>query len=1445
MDDRLTPHSKGVLTTKRTSTFNCPRPATTSTTTSRSVPPVGHPTDRIIGHSPAIIALRQQIHRLAGFDVIGSPFVPTLLLSGETGTGKGLVARAMHDSGPRAHGPCIEVNCAAIPETLLEAELFGFEAGAFTDAKRAKPGLFEAASGGTLFLDEVEALPLPLQGKLLTAIEAKRVRRLGAVTDHAVDVKLIAATHADLSQQVGEGCFRTDLYHRLAVVLLDVPPLRARGNDVLVLAEHFLRCYAEAHGLPPKRLSGAAEAWLLGYDWPGNVRELGHLMERVTLLGLETTIAPETLRQLCLPRPSFSSRCEPTAAHGDLEPRDELPRIRQALVQAEGNVVRAARLLGMTRSALRYRMCRYGIERPGLSKTDDGQCGRTSPCHGTPHQQTLHQEKEGTPSTNGTPLTQPSNWEQKPVAVLAITITFPEPTEEVLHYEPWTVAARWEQRLVEKVHGFGGVLLQRSPSLLLVAFGIPRTLEQLPQRALHAALAIRQLVSEATESPEKASCPEVRLAVHSGTVLVDTQASDATVRVLPVGEALTLPVRLLGFAALGEILLSAHVGRLLEGWYEIERHDVRLTDEHAEQVRVYSLVGLRLQRSPLEGIGKRVLSRFVGRARELAALRELLSQVEGGRGQVVGIFGEPGVGKSRLLYEFRQCLGAGRVLCLEGDCSSYGATIPYYPVLDLVKASLQLDDHDDEAEIRDKIAGRLHTLDEVLASTLPAFLTLLNVPVDDPQWQVLDPPQRRQRILEALKRLLLCQSQVQPLVLIIENLQWIDSETQAFLDSLIESLPTVRLLLLITYRPEYQHGWSSKTFYTQQRLDPLPRESAQELLQALLGDDTALVPLKQSLIERTEGNPFFLEESIQTLVETQVLVGERGAYRLTRAFPNIQVPATVQAVLAARIDRLPAEERSLLQSAAVIGKDVPLGLLQHIVELPEESLRRAIATLQRTEFLYETRLLPDLEYTFKHALTHEVAYGSLSQERRRTLHARIVTGIEQLYADRLADQVERLAHHAFCGEMWERAMTNFWQAGTKAFLRSANREAAACYERALTALQHLPESRETHEQAIDLRSHLGNALVPLGEFRRILDCLREAEPRAEALGDQRRLARVLSFMAFCVWMTGDHERAVTLGRRALGIAETLQDFPLQVRTNFYVGQAYHALGDYRRAIGVLRGIMDSLEGELGQARLGMAGLPSVFARTWLVWCLAELGDFTEGIAGGEEGVRIAEAVDHPFSLAVAYGGLGFVYLYQRDLQRAIPVLEQGLAVCETRYISVMVPWLSSMLGAAYALAGRLVDAQPLLEQAIEQATAMNILGRQALQVAWLGEVHLLAGRLEEALVVAQCALRLSRAHQERGHEAWTLRLLGEIAYHRDPPRVEQAEGYYSQAFALAEELGMQPLLAHCHLGLGRLYRGAGRLEEARAELSTTIALCRDLGMTFWPTCTEAELAKAL
>jgi predicted ATPase len=450
------------------------------------------------------------------------------------------------------------------------------------------------------------------------------------------------------------------------------------------------------------------------------------------------------------------------------------------------------------------------------------------------------------------------------------------------------------------------------------------------------------------------------------------------------------------------------------------------------------------------------------------------------------------VGKSRLVYEFVHSHYTAGWLVLESASVSYGKATPYFPVIDLLKRYSHIEEHDNTRTIRVKVTGQVLTLDSALQGAVPALLSLLDALREDNPFLQLDPPQRRQRTLDALKRVLLRESQEQPLLLVFEDLHWIDSETQALLGSLVESLPSARLLLLVNYRPEYQHDWGGKTYYAQLRLDPLPAVNADELLHALLGNDAGLQPLTQLLIARTEGNPFFLEESVRALVETGVLAGERGAYRLGQALPTIQVPATVQAVLAARIDRLPPEEKRLLQTAAVIGTEVPLELLQAIAELPEAALQRGLTHLQSAEFFYETRLFPEREFTFKHALTHEVAYGSLLQERRRVLHAKAVETLEQRASDRLTEQIERLAHHALRGGLREKAVRYLRQAGLKATAQSALPDARVWFEQALGVLEALPESQPTLEQAFDIRLELRSVLHQLGEPPRGLERLRES-----------------------------------------------------------------------------------------------------------------------------------------------------------------------------------------------------------------------------------------------------------------------------------------------------------------------------------------------------------------
>jgi class 3 adenylate cyclase len=633
-------------------------------------------------------------------------------------------------------------------------------------------------------------------------------------------------------------------------------------------------------------------------------------------------------------------------------------------------------------------------------------------------------------------------------------------------------------RMMAAVHQYEGTVNQVMGDGIMALFGAPLAHEDHAVRACYAALRIQEAVQRyAAEVQRSHGVPiHMRVGLNAGEVVVRSIGSDLHMDYTAVGQTTHLAARMEQMAMPGSILITPAVLALVEGLVQVKGLGALPIKGLRDPVEVYEVTGAGVVRSRLQAAAARGLTRFVGRQHEIETLQQALTQAQAGHGQVVALVGEAGVGKSRLVYEVVHSHRTQGWLVLESASVSYGKATPYFPVVDLLKRYCHVEERDDPRTVRAKVTGQILTLDEALQATIPALLALLDaLPVDSP-FLTLDPPQRRQRTLDGLKRLLMRESQVQPLLLVFEDLHWIDSETQVLLDGLVESLPTARLLLLVNYRPEYQHGWGSKTYYRQLRLDPLPPASADEFLQALLGHDLSLGPLKPLLIERTGGNPFFLEESVRTLVETGMLVGAPGVYRLAQPLARLQMPATVQAVLAARIDRLPPEEKHVLQTAAVIGTEVPLALLQAIAEQPEADLYRGLAHLQAAEFLYETRLFPEREFTFKHALTHEVAYNGLLQERRRALHARIVEALEALYPDRLAEQVERLAHHAMRGEAWDKALTYNRQAGARVAASSAYREAVAYFEQALVALQQLPENRNTGEQAIDLRIGLRNAL---------------------------------------------------------------------------------------------------------------------------------------------------------------------------------------------------------------------------------------------------------------------------------------------------------------------------------------------------------------------------------
>jgi class 3 adenylate cyclase/tetratricopeptide (TPR) repeat protein len=999
------------------------------------------------------------------------------------------------------------------------------------------------------------------------------------------------------------------------------------------------------------------------------------------------------------------------------------------------------------------------------------------------------------------------------------------------------------ERMMEAVHRYEGTVNQVMGDGIMALFGAPLAHEDHAVRACYAALDMQAAIYSHAEKVRRIHgvVLQIRVGLNSGEVVVRAIGSDLRMDYTAVGQTTHLAARMEQLAKPDTTLLTADVLRLAEGFISVVPLGAVPVKGLTAPIEVYELTGTGPLRSRLHAAVARGLTRFVGREHELQQLYQAIGGAASGHGQVLALVGEAGVGKSRLVWEAAHSHRIHGWLILETGSLSYRQATPYLPVLDLLKGYFKIQGRDDSREIRQKVIGKLLALDEVLQPTLPALFTLLDVPVEDPQWRVLEPLQRRQRTLEAVTRLLLRESEVQPLLLVFEDLHWIDTETQALLDGLVECLPTARVLLLVNYRPEYQHRWGSKASYTQLHLEPLSPQNAEELFHVLLGDDPGLGLFRQPLIDRTEGNPFFMEECVRALVETGLLVGEPGRYRLEGSFNTGLVPATVQAVLAARIDRLSPEEKRLLQCAAVVGKNVPLSLLRAIAGLDDEALRRYLDSLQAAEFLYEVRLLPDPEHTFKHTLTHEVVYGSLLHDRRITLHRRIVEALERLPAGRTVEQLELLAHHAYLGEVWEKAVDYVRQVGLIAASRSAHREAVTRFQQALEALAHLPVNRGTIEHGIDIRLDLRNSLHPLGHLEQILDHLHVAEAQARSLKDQRRLVHISAFMCQYFRLMGNLDSAIHMGERAVAIAGETGDPLLQIVANSGLGPACGASGDYRRAAQLLAGTVERFQGSLSSESLGTTGLLSVFCRIYLVCCLAELGEFRRAASYADEAIGLAEGAAHVYSLTFACYGAGTLCLLQGEIERSISLLERGLELSSVPTLPLVFPLLASSLGEAYALSGRPGEAISLLEEADRQAVSMQRMGGQPMLLVRLGDAYFRAGRLDEAIPCASRALKLARVQKERGHEAHALRLYAEIASSEDSRGLADGETIYLQAITLAEELGMQPLRARCLLGLGQRHRRAGRYSHAEEFLTRALASFRTLNMPFWLEAAEAEL----
>jgi DNA-binding NtrC family response regulator/tetratricopeptide (TPR) repeat protein len=1342
------------------------------------------PLAALLGDNPRIVAIREQVAQLVARQA-GARRSPPLLITGETGTGKGLLARAIHQAGPRRAGPFVDINCAAIPGSLLESELFGYERGAFTDARQAKPGLLHTAHGGTLFLDEIGLLPAELQGKLLAVLEDRGVRRLGSTRKEPVDIAVLAATSVDLRRAVNERRFRADLYHRLAIITLELPPLRGRGADVLALAEYFLARACADYGLSPRVLLTEARNVLAGYSWPGNVRQLANAMERVALLSDHDEIRAAQLAFLhedtaAATDPAPAADVERDGTSGSLD--DALrARIESALRETGGNIRRTAATLGISRNTLRARMARYDLVRHGLSPA----AGRLRAASALPS---------------------PPQWERRYLSFLRVNLGPASATAP---------SSKTLELVIEKVRSLGGRIEEAGPSGVIAAFGL-ELVDNPPSHAALAALAIRNALGEAQSDGVMADavaaihCADHLIRTHEGFVRIALDAKMTTWSVLE---------RLVASGTSSAIVVSAPAAAFLRSRFYLEPLGETAYD-------AWRLV----QRQ--DTVAAWDATRFVGRQSELDILHQLGMRAEQGHGQVGALVGDAGIGKSRLLHEAVRSFQGWLVLAAGG--APYAGHTPYSPFRALLMAYCDVQDTDAPAAAREKILAAVSSAGSEPAWVVPAILDLLGLLPSTDEFYRLERGKRRQRTHEAITRLLLRASIGRPLCLLVEDLHWIDTESQAVLDELVRALSSSRVLLLATYRPGYQHTWGT-TCYTQVRLDPLPMETAAALLTDLLGEHHSLGPAVRLLLARTEGNPLFLEEHVRTLHETGVLVGERGAYRLVANVTTVDIAPTVQAIIASRIARLTAENRKLLQAASVIGQDVPVPLLEAVSDLKGKPLTKRLQDLQKAEFLCQTRLGSDLGYAFKHPLTHEVAYGSLLDEERRLLHERVVDGLERLLGDRRMERVEVLARHAWCAEAWPRAAEYLYAAGQKALARAGYRVAGEFFASAIEALdRHGPTADRTLK--LDAYSEWWVTIVEMGsasaeEHRQTAE---QVLSLADALHDTGRRARARLQYAQFLWArsetraAGGLERALEFAREAFRLAAH-EDLRTRSYAQLLAGATCHDLGRLVEALaefdrGAALFTVDRARGLESLARPILANVWSYRAET-----MAALGDFPRAIESAAAAERTATDGGHPASVLIAHSFLAYVLLIRGHAGTALPHLEQALALAEELKVHHAV--VASRHGLAHVLAqlGRADDALGHLVEADEVGPDCTVAVNWTKYRTIAAEAYLLLGKFDQASHEAETGYSLALDHGARAYIPALLRLRGNIALACGGD--VEAMTHVDAGLQLAVELGLRTEEARLRLTHATLMKRRGESERAGAERERAKALVTTLGMS--------------
>jgi tetratricopeptide (TPR) repeat protein len=806
--------------------------------------------------------------------------------------------------------------------------------------------------------------------------------------------------------------------------------------------------------------------------------------------------------------------------------------------------------------------------------------------------------------------------------------------------------------------------------------------------------------------------------------------------------------------------------------------------------------------------------------------------------------GEAGVGKSRLLYEFRKAIANEEVTLIEGRCLSYSTNVAYHPMIDLLQSTFDIQEEDDDGRIRDKVKRGLKETDVDEASTLPFILEMLSVKDSGIDSLGLSPEARKDKILDALKRIVLKGSEARPLVIAIEDLHWVDKSSEDAFKMLLDAISGAQVLLIFTYRPEFVHTWGSKSYHNQVNLNRLSNRETLAMAAHILGTEVIGSDLEELILEKTEGIPFFVEEFMKSLKDLEMIEWKDSGYYLAKDIKDLIIPSTIQDVIMARVDALPEGAKNVLQTGSAIGREFSCELIKRVSGVPQPEITSHLSALRDSELLYERGIFPQATYIFRHSLTQEVAYDSLLQKRKQEIHERVAEAIEELYQDRIDEFSEVLAHHYSRGENWEKAYQFLKLSAEKAGATYSIWEAYRLCREAIAALRQLPQTDENKRKGIEIRLMAGDLMVATSHPEGSLEILQEGERLAEELGDERSLVSFCGSMGYYYTLREDARKGTEYSEKAFKAAERAQDIQQMAAIGFPLCVNYWQTGKHRHVTELAPRVMDLLEtadmetGMLG----GLFSLYSAFASIY-GFALAHLGDFEKGQAQFEKALRFATEMNDLGSMALAEYSFGVLFAVRGDGRNAVEHSKNAISYTDETQMTPTLDGARCLLGHALILAGEPQSALNHLEQSFESLRDGRIPYQSALYCMTFGMVYLELGQLENARSYIDQAIGFSQdinsAFIEARARLWLARVLGKS----DPSRTHEAEEYILRAISVLDELGIRPYVSQGHLFLGELYADTGQREKALEALNKAEAEFKDMGMDYWLRRTEEVLER--